>query len=37
MSDSSRTYQTRILDGLDEVLSLYASLMAHVEHSLFSV
>ena len=31
-----RTYQTRIIDGLDDPLSAYASLMTQVEHSLFS-
>lgn len=37
MSDSStRTYQTRIHNGLDEPLSAYASLMGHVEHCLFA-
>src|SRR6267154_248836 len=33
---STRTYQTRIPDGCDELLSSYASLVAHVEHSLFA-
>jgi hypothetical protein len=33
---STRTYQTRIPDGYDEPLSAYASLIAHVEHSLFA-
>ena len=37
MSDApTRTYQTRIDDGLDTPLSAYASLMAYVEHSLFA-
>jgi IS605 OrfB family transposase len=36
MSDCSRTYQSRILDGSDEPLSAYADLMAHVEHCLFA-
>jgi IS605 OrfB family transposase len=36
MSDSTRTYQTRISDGFDEPLAVYASLMSHVEHCLFA-
>ena len=37
MSDTStRTYQTRIIDGFDQPLPAYASLMAHVEHRLFA-
>ena len=33
---STRTFQTRICDGLDKPLSAYASLMSHVEHRLFA-
>ena len=36
MSDSLRTYQTRISSSSDEVLSAYAQLMASVEHRLYS-
>ncbi len=37
MSDTApRTYQTRILDGLDKPLSAYALLMSHVERCLFA-
>ena len=37
MSDAStRTYQTRIDDDLNDPLSAYASLMTHVEHNLFA-
>ena len=37
MSDlATRTYQTRIFNGLNDPLSVYASLMAHIEHCLFA-
>ena len=36
MSDSTRTYQSRIPDTFHAPLSEYASLMAQVEHELFA-
>jgi IS605 OrfB family transposase len=36
VSDSLRTYQTRISPVFDEVLSAYAHLMAQVEHHIYS-
>jgi IS605 OrfB family transposase len=36
MSNASRTYQTRLCQTVDEPLTVYASLMAHVEYHLFA-